>query len=157
MNGNLWHDQLNILLINSQLHLAANLFAMTTTFLDLPQQVTSCATSSFLSDDVDIIEPNAPSLFEVLASRYSAMRQKLPWTASMSPYLLPSCCLISWHHLRDALVVADSNKLHIYRFTGADDGKGGWLNPIITPARPIKSVAWSPLSNTLVVGSNDGE
>jgi hypothetical protein len=129
---------------------------MTTTFLDIPQQASLHA---YLVDDVDIEAPLAPSLLQQLATRYNDLCQKLPWATPSSTALLPSSCLLSWHHLREAVVVADSNKLHIYLFPSQNrqhHQAGGWLNPIVTPARPVKSVAWSTLSNTLIVGSNDG-
>jgi hypothetical protein len=138
---------------------------MTTTFLRIPQQ--AAHTSLSLADDVDIQPPRAPSLLQQVSARLQALRASLPGAVPARALLLPPRCLMSWHHLREAVVLADGNKLHVYVFSTegasvgasecASEGEGHWLAPIATPARPIKSVAWSPLSNTLVVGSNDGE
>jgi len=129
---------------------------MTTVFLDIPRQT---PLHTYLADDVDIEPPCPPSLLEQAATVYSDLRQKLPWMAPANSDWLPLTCLMSWHNLREAIVVGDGNRLHIYVFSSGQDqqeGGGHWLTPIATPARPVKSVAWSPLSNTLVVGSNDG-
>ena len=140
-----------------------SLLFMTTSFLRVPTQ----SSSQFLADDVDIIEPCAPSLLQHLTSKYHDLRGKLSWLAPPSPsQLLPSSCLLSWHHFKAAVVVADGNKLHIYVFHASpnvrqktrccEDENGVWLNPIVTPAKPVKSVTWSSSSHTLVIGGNDG-